>query len=364
LREGNFVTRLRQKKIFVTCHLSLAQDKKKGQTMIDTQTLKARHDLRRIVEQDLGPAPRRGGQALLWKCPFHHEQQGYSLVVWSNGYRCFGACQVSGDVFDWLQRYRNLDFLEAVRVLDGEMSVAPGMTIHHPEPPDDDPPPLDWQTKARQVVDRAEETLWSLRGEQTLDYLTQRGLDAATIQAAHLGLVPGGYRQWIQAAGLNVPCGIVIPWLTGGDEVLWAVKVRREAGFPKYVQIAGGSSGGLYQADVLKGAKAVLFCEGEFDTLLAHQEAQDLVSAVTLGSAANRLSRRWLADLVSVPLILLAYDMDEAGEKGAARLRSLSRRMHPVRVPWGKDLTEFHQQGGDLHPWLARELRQACQNSI
>lgn len=267
-------------------------------------------------------------------------------------------------MFDWLQRYRNLDFLEAVRVLNGEVSTAPGLAVRHAEPPDDDPPPPDWQTKARQVVDRAEETLWSLRGESTLDYLTRRGLDAAAIQAAHLGLVPHGCRQWIRMAGLNVPCGIVIPWLTGGDEVLWAVKVRREAGFPKYVQIAGGSSGGLYHADVLRGARAVLFCEGEFDTLLAHQEAGDLVSAVTLGSAANRLNHRWLADLVSVPLILLAYDVDEAGEKGAARLRSLSRRMHPVRVPWGKDLTEFHQQGGDLHSWLARELRQIRQQLL
>jgi DNA primase len=213
------------------------------------------------------------------------------------------------------------------------------------------------------VVDRAEETLWSLRGEPTLDYLTQRGLDAATIQAAHLGLVPGGYRQWLQVAGLNVPCGIVIPWLTGGDEVLWAVKVRREAGFPKYVQIAGGSSGGLYHADVLKGARAVLFCEGEFDTLLAHQEAGDLVSAVTLGSAANRLNRRWLADLV-FSAHPLAYDIDEAGEKGAARLCSLSQRIRRVQVPYGKDLTEYHQQGGSLFSWLSRELRRIRQDSL
>lgn len=58
----------------------------------DTQHLKERCDLRRLVEQDLGPVPLRGGRAYLWKCPFHNEQKGFSLAVWANGYRCFGAC--------------------------------------------------------------------------------------------------------------------------------------------------------------------------------------------------------------------------------------------------------------------------------
>ncbi len=325
---------------------------------VDTQTLKESVDLRRIVEQDLGPAPLKGGRALLWKCPFHHERKGYSLAVWENGYRCFGACQMSGDVFNWLKRYRNMDFLEAVRLLDTGFPSRPVPLIHQTEPPDDDPPPLAWQVTARQVVDLAEETLWSEQGEQALDYLVGRGLQMSTIQAAHLGYIPGGYRQWRTIAGMTVPCGITIPWLTNSEEILWAVKVRRAAGFPKYVQIPGGTSGGLYHADVLKGAKAALFCEGEFDTLLAHQEGEPLVAAVTLGSAGNRLNRRWLFDLVAIPLILVAYDMDQAGEKGAAHLQSFSRRMHSVHIPWGKDLTEFHQQGGDLYSWLARELRQ------
>lgn len=331
---------------------------------VDTQTLKESVDLRRIVEQDLGPAPVKSRNALLWKCPFHRERKGYSLAVWQNGYYCFGACQTSGDVFDWLKHYRHLDFLEAVRLLDGGFPTAPVVSTYRPEPPDDDPPPMSWQVSARQVVDLAEEILWSEKGEQALAYLVGRGLEVSTIQAAHLGYIPGGCREWRTIAGMNVPCGITIPWLTNGEEILWEVKVRRAGGFPKYVQIAGGSSGGLYHADVLKGAKAVLFCEGEFDTLLAHQEAESLVSAVTLGSAGNRLNCRWLADLVSCPILLAAYDMDEAGEKGAARLRSLSRRMRPVHVPWGKDLTEFHQQDGDLYSWLARELRQVRQLAL
>ena len=238
------------------------------------------------------------------------------------------------------------------------------VAICRPEPPEDDPPPASWQVSARKVVDLAEETLWSSTGEQALSYLLKRGLTRKTIQGAHLGYVPGSPRGWRTIAGLSVPCGITIPWLTDGEETLWAVKVRRAADFPKYMQIAGGSSGGLYQADRLKGAKAALFCEGEFDALVAHQEAEPLVSAVSLGSACTSLSDRWIVDLVTVPLILVAYDMDQAGTRGAARLQALSDRVHVVKVPRGKDITEFHKQGGDVFTWLARELRQARQQIV
>lgn len=225
-----------------------------------------------------------------------------------------------------------------------------------------EPPPGAWQAAARQVVERAEETLWSVRGEQALEYLTGRGLAGETIREAHLGVVPGGYRQWRTIAGLSVPCGITLPWFVG--ETLWAVKVRRAAGQPKYEQIPGGSSNGLYRGDALPGAKAVLFCEGEFDALLVHQEAEPLVTAVTLGSAGAGLSDRWIGELVRVPLTLVAYDMDQAGAKGAARLQALSRRVHVIRVPYGKDITEYHLQGGEVFTWLAHELRRVRQDAI
>lgn len=328
---------------------------------IDIQTLKAQHDLRVIVEQDLGPPPARSRRASLWQCPFHGERRGYSLAVWADGFRCFGKCQTSGDVFDWLQQYRHLSFTEALRVL-GEAPHSFSHTISNRPVSPAEPPPGEWQAAARQVVEQAEETLWSVRGEPALEYLTGRGLNGGTIQAAHLGFIPGGYRQWRHIAGLNVPCGIAIPWLTG--ETLWTVKVRRAAGQPKYVQLAGGSSGGLYRGDALEDAQAVLFTEGEFDALLAHQEADGMVAAVTLGSASARLADSWVFDLARVPVILAAYDLDRAGEKGAARLQALSSRVHVVHVPWGKDLTEYHLQGGDVYMWLADELRLARHDAI
>ncbi len=330
--------------------------------MVNTKILKEQYDLRRIVEQDLGPAPLRSVHASLWKCPFHGERKGYSLAVWANGYRCFGKCQVSGDLFDWLQQYRKLSFQEALRALGEAPRFAPSVTASRPIPPAE-PPTDDWQAAARQVVVWAEDRLWDGPEHWALSYLlNERGLEPRTIRQARLGVMPGGHRQWRRMAGLRVPCGIVIPWFTG--ETLWAVKVRRESGQPKYVQISGGSGGGLYRGDALEGAETVLFTEGEFDALIAHQEAGRLITAVSLGSASATLNDRWLLDLVTVPLILAAYDVDKAGAKGAARLQAISRRVHLIQVPWGKDITEYHLRGGDVYTWLENELRQARQDAI
>ncbi|MBK8135014.1 MAG: hypothetical protein IPK52_04110 [Chloroflexi bacterium] len=95
--------------------------------MTDTQRLKETCDLRHLVEQDLGPAPLRGGRASLYKCPFHNEHRGYSLAVWQDGYRCFGACDMRGDALDWLTHYRRLSFAEALRAL-GEPAVTTALT--------------------------------------------------------------------------------------------------------------------------------------------------------------------------------------------------------------------------------------------
>jgi len=340
--------------------------RKKTMRRLDTRRLKEQHDLRLIVEQDLGPPPTSSGRARLWKCPFHGERKGYSLVVWADGYQCFGKCQMRGDVFDWLQRYRKLSFDDAVAALEAR---APTQLRPARQPareiPVAEPPPYEWQVAAHQVVEQAEEWLWDAPGAAALSYLLEnRGLTTRTIRQARLGVIPGGYRQWQTIAGLRVPCGVTIPWLTG--ETVWAVKVRRLAGHIKYQQIAGGSSSGLYRGDMIRGASAVLFCEGEFDALVAHQEASDLVAAVSLGSAGSALSDRWIIDLVTVPLILVAYDVDPAGLKGAARLQSLSDRVHTIQVPKGKDITEFYKQSeeGDVFTWLARELRQARQQAI
>jgi DNA primase len=322
--------------------------------MTDIQALKTGCDVRLLVEADLGPAHSRGGKALLWRCPFHSEHKGFSLAVWENGWRCFGACSMSGDALDWLQKYRGMSFEEACAYLGAE-DRRKQLICHVPRERsaavETQPPAEDWQRTAWKVVAGAEEVLWSEQGGRALKYLKARGLTDETILRARLGYVPGRPWEWLRIGKVTVPCGITIPWVVGKE--LWAVKVRRTAGLPKYTQIAVGSAHGLYNAANLEGHEIVLFVEGEFDALLAEQESGGLVGVATLGSASGMLNPRWMPLLLHCKTILAAYDADEAGMKGAARLQALTKRARVVQVPWGKDITEFVLKGGSVREWLS-----------
>ena len=323
----------------------------------NTQTLKLQIDLRNIIECDLGQPAIRNGRAHLYKCPFHNEQKGFSLAVWSDGYRCFGKCDTAGDAFDWLMKFRHLSFTESLSILDsGQVPISKNPLPR--KPITCEPPNFEWQSSARQVVEMAENILWLGEGERALTYLLERGLTTTSIQQARLGYIPRDYWDYREIEGLKVPCGITIPWFA--HDALWAVKVRRASGEPRYVQIAGGSSHGLYNADSLVGKSSVVFCEGEFDTLILQQEAGELVSPVTLGSATNRLSVRWLSELVSHQHIFVAYDNDIAGKRGTERLLKTSPRFKELSLPDGKDINDFYLHGGDLYSWIEQGLDQRC----
>jgi hypothetical protein len=214
-----------------------------------------------------------------------------------------------------------------------------------------EPPPNNWQCSAREVVEQAEEILWSSTGEPALNYLLERGLTGSIIQDARLGYIPGDYRDWRELSSLRVP----FPWFA--SDALWTVKVRRATGFPKYVQVAGGSSHGLYGADYLTYHQTALFCEGEFDVLVARQEVGKWLCPVSLGSASNRLPARWQAELSGCLSILVAYDNDEAGAKGAEQLLKISPRFRELKLPFAKDISDFYLKGGDVYEWLQVAIR-------
>jgi len=177
------------------------------------------------------------------------------------------------------------------------------------------------------MVRRCERSLWN--DPDHLNYLRSRGLSNATIKAARLGLGvdPPGIFQ------------ITIPWFHHGK--LRAVNCRRFDWPPKYKCERGSRKGTLYPDVSLDPARPVLLCEGEFDTLLANQEAGQLVQAVTCGSASDA-SLDTVAALSLCPLLIFAFDSDTAGNKATARL--LSFLPHGIRLPLptGKDLTDVH----------------------
>lgn len=285
-------------------------------------------------------------------------------------------CERHGDDIAFLRERDGLSFSQACSRARGPLAL----THHRPAPPAlqpiakhtpvVEPPVLDWQRNGQAFVQACQECLWSAGGSRALLYLKeQRCLSEETIRAWGLGY--HGIDEWSEAAdwglprqneqrNLWLPRGIVIPCVLGGE--LWSIKVRRHAGDlgGKYVHVRGSVSA-LFGADTarLEGhpRSAVVLTEGEFDAMLLYQEASGLAGVATLGGASTRLSVRWLWVLRDARHILVAYDLDDAGGRGAASAISCSQRMSLARPIGAKDLTDMHRAGGDLSSWLKWHLR-------
>lgn len=303
-------------------------------------------------------------------CPFCSTGQD-RLRVWPNHESGYGrwwcrVCAQGGDAIQYVRLRDRINFPDAVQILAGA-GLPPARRETLALTPDGEvdlhrPPSAQWQAQARSVVDGAMAALWEAEGKRARAWLKGRGLSDDTIRAAHLGYFSTDRRELAEGWGLAgkplyLPRGILIPCEVGG--VLWYLKIRRPAGKPKYLQARGGRPA-LYWADSLAGNVAAVFCEGEFDTLLLWQEAGDLVGVATLGSAANRLNvGAWGPYLLPVAHRLLAYDLDDAGEKGAGALgwlKGVRKLTVPRPTSADKDLTDFHKRGGNLRQWLINEL--------
>lgn len=354
-------------------------------------------DLLTLARQDTGaPFPRaassHGGEHK-GPCPFCRAGDD-RFCVWpdhEDGKARFWCrvCAKSGDLIDYLRDLHGMTFAEAKR--------AAGMTYENgtshtqkkrPDPPIQ-PPSDKWQRAARGFVQCAQRYLWTDDGLEALYYLQNaRGLDDDTIRHFGLGYNPSKmYRdpeRWggLECRAVYLSPGIVIPCEIDG--ALWYVQTRRpylkKDGKPdylggylrrvvdyeperKYWAVKGSTGRALFGADDLRGDRPLLFCEGEFDAMLAWQELGDLVDVCTMGGASKGgdLPARWLLRLLPYADILIAYDVDEngAGDKGAAALLRQSKRARRAVVPSGGDLGGFWLEGGDLRAWLGFYLDRA-----
>mgnify|MGYP001366494421 CR=1 FL=1 len=325
--------------------------------MIDVEKIKTSLDLRQLVERDLGKPRFRGRDYAAFKCPLHSEQHGYSLVVYAHRWQCFGKCHSGGDAIAWMQHYHQLTFHEACeRLASGDLPHIETLnTLHRMPEPIAQPPDAAWQAKARHIIDEARERLWSPEGQRAWGYLVwERGLSEQIIRFAQLGYIPGAPTAWREIDGLNVPCGILIPWII--DDAVWGIKVRRAAGEQRYQQVSGGNIRGcLYLADQVQPGLPLIVTEGEFDALIAWHVGGDFARSAAIGSASHaRIDRRWYGTLLGVPRVIACMDADEAGTGAAAQIAALSRAVKCVQVPSGKDLSEFYQQAGEntVKEWL------------
>jgi hypothetical protein len=75
-----------------------------------------------------------------------------------------------------------------------------------------------------------------------------------------------------------------------------------------------------------------------------------------LGSAGGTLNLHGMPLLRHCNTILVAYDADTVGMKGAAKLQAPTERPRVIQVPWRKDITEFVLKGGNVQQWIRNRI--------
>ncbi len=360
--------------------------------MLDLENIKLGCDLLAITGHDtqLKKIAQSGGGEWAGPCPWCGGRDRFRVQPYANPGRWLCRNCTAGkwqDVIAYIGRRDNLDASKKSDLIEICKRATGGnlQTMDHsqekPVYPAYAPPEEPWQLAAAEVIAQCQDALWQPKYHQALDYLRGRGLTDQTIQRFKLGYCATGdrltYRREI--SGMRVWRGIVIPLEVQGT--IWAIKIRLLPGVPcrciqcgavlptpgactkcgknnKYNGVKGNKTAAIYNADSLAGSDMALMCEGEFDCMIAHQELNDVIPCITMGSSANRPDMAtWAKYLLPLGLMLAAYDTDDAGEAGANALASLSKRIKRIALPAGiKDINEYHQAGGNLWDWISPYL--------
>jgi hypothetical protein len=300
--------------------------------------------------------PKCGGATRL---RFRLGQDGMQRVYCSH-------CAPKGlDAIAYIQWRDGSDFKEARRFwAESGTSLPAEWTATAPAPKPEQAPGAIWQSKARAFIDSCAAYLWSDAPDarQALAYLRAgRLLTDDTIRRARLGYNPKSRKAAAADWGVSdresvfAVQGITIPREIVGE--IWAVNVRRftdgkpYAGKDKYICVSG-SVLGLAGADGLKRDCIALVFGGEMDRILAEQHAPAGVACVTFGGEGRKVSDLWANMLAVAKAVHVCMDNDDPGDNGAGRWADIPKTRR-ARVPQGKDLTEFAQQGGNVAAWIS-----------
>ena len=334
---------------------------------------------------------KRAGRNLNGLCPFHNEKTpSFTVYTDTSSFYCFG-CGAGGDVFGFIRKIENLDYVEAVK----KLADRAGVTI--PEGDYDDSY-LKLKNKVYEINKEAarffHNYLFTPGGKWALDYLTGRGLDVKTIKHFGLGAAPNewdGLLKHLKEKGFHLSDMEQANVITRGSKGGYYDRFRNRVMFP-IIEINGKVVGfsGRRHPDVEKGgkyvntsdtpvykksktlfgfnfaknhcAKQLLVVEGNMDVVSLHKAGFENTIG-TLGTAFTSEQARLIARYTNE--IVLGFDSDAAGQKAVARatevLSESGLKVRVLAVPDGKDPDEFIKKNG---PERFKALLEGAVNEI
>ena len=337
------------------------------------QEVVRRNDIEEVIGQYV--QLRRRGRTATGLCPFHNEKTP-SFVVYpdTQSFYCFG-CGAAGDVINFVRKYNNLGYVEAVKQLAGRAGM--------PLPEEDDR-----ESRARQrllEINRCAaryfyENLNAKTPEAAMArryWKEKRGLSDAAIRRFGLGYAPedfGGLLHYLKRRGFSEEeletSGLVKRSAKGnlydifrhrvmvpiidvrGAIIAFGGRVLDDSK-PKYVNspetLVYHKSDTVFALQIAKRSAShrYVLCEGYMDVISMHQAGID-TAVCACGTALTPDQVKLISQYADE--VILSYDSDEAGQK--ATLRSLELfRNSPVRVgvlqiPGAKDPDEYIKKYG------------------
>ncbi len=334
---------------------------------------------------------KRAGANFRALCPFHKEKTpSFNVHPAKQIWHCFG-CGAGGDVFGFVMKYENLDFVSAVRRLAERAGITLALEEH------DTGPSRDQKQLLLQLHEQAtaffhQAVMKDPAAQVARDYLTKRKLTPATVRAWRIGYSPDSWDTLINwAATKKFPvalletAGLVVSREGGG----YYDRFRGRLMFPicdEQGQVVGFSGRILsddkqqakyvnspetpifqkgrilFALDKAKRAildeKLAIVCEGQVDTISCHEAGLTNVVAPQ-GTALTEQHARILKRHTDA--VVLMFDADEAGQNAAVRnaepLWEMGLEIRVALLPEGHDPDSYiKQNGGDA-------LRQIIQNA-
>lgn len=306
-------------------------------------------------------------------CPFHQEKSP-SFVISSDRqiWHCFGACQEGGDVIQFLMKWENISFIEALR----ELANKYGIRLKQAQFEDQE-----WKRKEKIMninklsMDYYEYILNKTNyGKAAQAYLQKRKLNKDIIHAFHLGYAPFSWHSLLKFLQKKFSIGDILEsgLIIKSDKGTTYDRFRGRLIFP--IKDARGNvigfSGRVLESDVkeakyintpetilyhkretlygidsakdsIKKENNVFIVEGEFDVLSPFQLGISNIVAIK-GSALTREQLLLLKRYTSK--ITLVLDSDTAGEeaikKGIEVAEDLEFDVEVVVFDYAKDPDE------------------------
>lgn len=339
----------------------------------EIERIKAEVSLVRLVEASGVKLAKRGGD-MVGCCPFH-EDGTPSLVVTvaKNLWHCFG-CDAGGDPISWVMKREGVSFRHAVELLraDDAPEVAASPTrVPVTRSTVTRLPPLSTAGDAELLGEVAGYYTRTLKGTpEALDYLAKRGLaHAELIDTFGLGFadrtlayrLPGANRKagadvrgQLQRLGVLRESGhehlrgsLVVPIRDGTGRIvnLYGRKIRDNLrkGTPDHLYLPGPHRG-VFNLEAFAASDELILAEAVIDAMTFWCAGY---RNVTCAWGAGGLTDEIVAAMVAhgVKRVLIAYDRDAAGDKGATaaseRLASQGIATYRVNFPKGMDANAY-----------------------